>query len=449
MSNSAAFSRHNAWRVLRYLAVVALLSLSLVAAFRLTPSAQSCSECQPRPEWGTPISGNKKVCFDGSIPTEEEREIKDGGTWWNERLTTREPQVYFNYAAPGDMSNCNITIGFDYGMVGDSRPARSIVSQSGNNSVIYFNPSQINNGYNFVTYTSAHEFYHVLGFDDLPENMRGPCDGYSLMAGVYTGHPGLPGDFPCGDMAALQSMYVPQSGVNCATDPGHPDCSPLVIDTKGNGFNFTRARGGVMFDIDADGEREQIGWTQKGSDDAWLAMDRNGNGAIDNGTELFGNVTPGCGDQARGSVANGFEALKLLEQACFGASVQDGIIDENDAVFERLLLWRDLNHDGVSTADELVRVRDSPLRAIHTDYVLIERVRKGNAIRQASIVIWGDARRSIVDVWLDTIEPETRHAVYPSGVPLVALTTGPLRWIRLTERLLCAAISTDAPWGTH
>lgn len=402
MANSSGSHTRTGCRPLCTL-TAALLLFVMTGGALLTLSAQNCTECQPARRWGTDVSGTKKVCFDGSFTAEDERRIAAGAHYWNSVLSTRENAVYFDIAAPGDMSGCAVMIALDYGLIGTTRPAYGLFTSSGNGSTIYFNPDKISSEtYNYISYAAGHEFYHVLGYDDLPEHLRATCDQFTLMAGVYSGHPGLPMGLECGDQTPIYNSYPPSSGVNCATDPAHPDCSPLVIDTKGNGFSFVRARSGVLFDIDADGDREQIGWTKSASDDAWLAMDRNGNGVIDNGSELFGNFTRGC-DGADPRAANGFEALKLLECSCFGASIQDGIIDARDAAFQRLLLWQDLNQDGISTPNELVRMTDSPLTAIDTNYRTVERVRKGNAIRQASFVIWGSERRAIVDVWLDTV----------------------------------------------
>jgi hypothetical protein len=235
-----------------------------------------------------------------------------------------------------------------------------------------------------------HEMGHVHGL--------GQAQGCSTSVMSNTNYSSFRTSFSACDQAHFDNYWVP--GPNpCATDPGLPQCSPLLIDTEGDGFRLTAARRGVHFDINGDGRLEQVGWTASNTDDAWLAMDRNNNGIIDNGTELFGNVTPKFDDPCD-TTPNGFEALKYLENEFYGNFVADGVIDRRDDAFWRLLLWYDRNHNGQSEPDELVPVSTTLLDAIPTTYRVVERRRRGNTIRQVSTVEWGDETRRIVDVWL-------------------------------------------------
>ena len=96
-----------------------------------------------------------------------------------------------------------------------------------------------------------------------------------------------------------------------------PNC-PLIVDTARDGYKLTSVENGVRFDLNADGVPEQVAWTRRESDDAFLALDRNGNGRIDDGSELFGNHTPAGPETPEITTPNGFEALKFVETSSYG-----------------------------------------------------------------------------------------------------------------------------------
>jgi hypothetical protein len=192
----------------------------------------------------------------------------------------------------------------------------------------------------------------------------------------------------------------------CNCDAEIPPCcctSPILIDVAGDGFRLTSWADGVEFAPRPGFRPSDRAWTEANSDDAWLVLDRDGDGVINDGSEMFGNATPQL-QPPDGTLKNGFLALAQYDDD------RNNMIDEKDPVFSDLRLWQDVNHDGISQPMELHTLPELGVAGISVAYTEAHEVDQyGNSFRYKAAVYGTPG--SLVgmaawDVWLVGIKPE-------------------------------------------
>jgi hypothetical protein len=178
-----------------------------------------------------------------------------------------------------------------------------------------------------------------------------------------------------------------ESGLICNSDSG--TCTtgddPIIIDLSGAGFLLTNVQNGVEFDFDGGGKLAPIAWTQRNAKVGFLALSREANGLVDDGADLFGNMTPQPGGPIGG---NGYKALAVFDQPTNGGN-GDGQITVADAIWPRLRIWVDANHDGVSQPSELLTLDQAGVRAISLSYTASHwQDAYGNQFRYRGQITW-------------------------------------------------------------
>ena len=220
----------------------------------------------------------------------------------------------------------------------------------------------------------------------------GPDWSTYFSSGCYSGL-GLFGGSTCGRsstfinqcMSTGEYIYEYCKCTGCDTCGG----SPILIDVNGDGFLMTDVSGGVLFDLNGNTTPDPLSWTAPNTDDAWLALDRNGNGTIDNGQELFGDLTA----QPSAPQKQGFLALAEFDKPINGGN-GDRIISNKDVVFHSLRLWQDVNHNGFSEPSELHMLNASGVQVIELDYKESKRTDQyGNQFKYRGKVKDGSAQQ--------------------------------------------------------
>lgn len=178
-----------------------------------------------------------------------------------------------------------------------------------------------------------------------------------------------------------------------------PQCecnTPLVLSFDDRPVTFTAEAMG-SFDLTRDGVCHASDWPTGKT--PWLALDRNGDGVINDGGELFGSATKLAGG---GFAQNGFEALRELDDN------HDGIFDARDAAFAKVVVWTDRDLDRQSTPRELRSLTESGVTAIDLhDHRETRCDARGNCEGERSELAFTDAagvarRGVVIDVYLPT-----------------------------------------------
>lgn len=134
------------------------------------------------------------------------------------------------------------------------------------------------------------------------------------------------------------------SQINTLTTQNYIKTDPLVINLDTDIGSVTDQK--FLFDLDSDGDEEEISFA--GKDSGFLALDKNGDGRIGDGSELFGTKS-----------GDGFKDLAAFDED------GNGWIDENDSIYSKLKVWTK-DEDG---NDYLINLKDADVGAIYLDNV--------------------------------------------------------------------------------
>jgi hypothetical protein len=187
--------------------------------------------------------------------------------------------------------------------------------------------------------------------------------------------------------------------------------TPLVLDLNGDGVRTVSIDAGIKFDLNATGYATEVGWVS--AQDGFLALDRNHDGKINDGSELFGSATQLA---TGGKAKDGFDALGDLD------TNNDGVINASDAQFSELTVWSDSNQDGISQSDEIHSLSDLGITQVSLDAQQHVVRDEGNWIGlESSFSTLDGSTHAMADVWLRINQGFDLTTGDPSRVPLEGL----------------------------
>jgi len=129
---------------------------------------------------------------------------------------------------------------------------------------------------------------------------------------------------------------------------------PIVFDLDGDGLELVSVEGSnIYFDMDIDGVADQTGWVA--ADDGMLALDRNGNGVIDDITEIS------FAEEVDGAISD-LEGLRAYDTNA------NGFFDSGDDEFGDFVIWQDANQDGISQAEEMMTLAEAGIVQINLTF---------------------------------------------------------------------------------
>ncbi len=209
-----------------------------------------------------------------------------------------------------------------------------------------------------------------------------------------------------GAMSSSQVCALTTAQVAQINASYRPNSTPIVLDLDGNGIQTLSVDAGVRFDMLASGQAVQTGWV--GAGDGLLVMDRNLDGAINDGSELFGSST-GLSDGTK--AVDGYQALAQLD------TNHDGVISSADAQFSQLGVWIDGNADGLSGAGEVKSLAQLNITQLSLKAQTGTDTNNGNLLGlTASYQTTDGVSHAAADVWF-AVRPAETNALASNALP--------------------------------